>query len=298
MQSITNLKDFLAHIGSDSPYQAGRSLYKYTDCGPWITYLIEKTPKRSVTLQVSVRIKNKKLHASVEESFFDYENAQAPEALSLLGFHADGSPRRSDKIGRTLDAYRRTIENFLKKDRLNGVSNTIGDTSNPYTLTIHPQRLTEIGYGRAPKAVNLSLHRIEEPTYEEVYYESAQAKSTLDKCAGIKMGSIVEGSEAYVDRDPMMFPFSAEEFDDYVKGINDEACFYWERDNLDHYTVEDGKEEYYITSGWGGELKLPNEIKDIVSEFIQANEIEDDKPITIPNTKVVLTKLSTDGWGY
>jgi hypothetical protein len=96
----------------------------------------------------------------------------------------------------------------------------------------------------------------------------------------------------------MMFPFSAEEFDDYVKGINDEACFYWERDNLDHYTVEDGKEEYYITSGWGGELKLPNEIKDIVSEFIQANEIEDDKPITIPNTKVVLTKLSTDGWGY
>lgn len=296
--NITNLQEFITHVGGDTAYQAGRGIYKYTGCGPWIVYLVEETPKRSTILQISVRIKNKKLHASVEESLFDHENEQAPEALSLLGFNADGSPRREDKIGRTLDAYRRTIENFLKKDRVNGVSNTIGVTTSPYTLTLHHKQQHELGMGRGPKQVCITLHRIEEPSYREVYYESDEA-NTLTECAGIKMGSIVEGSEAYVDRDPMMFPFTGQEFDEYVKGIDDEASFYWNRDNLDHYFITNGEKEYYIESGWGEEMtKLPTKLRGIVTKFLQANDLEEDKPTTIPSTKIEITKLSTDGWFY
>lgn len=171
---IRNLKEFLAHVGGDTAYQAGRGLYKYTACGPWITYLVE--------------------------------------------------------------------------DR-------------------------------------------------EVYYESDEA-NTLTECAGIKMGSIVEGSEAYVDRDPMMFPFTGKEFDDYVKSINDEASFYWERDNLDHYVVRQGDKEYCVTSGWGEDLKLPKKLREAVTAFLQTNDLEEGQTATIPSTKIEIEKLSTDMWSY
>ena len=295
---IRNLTEFLAHVSGNNAYHAGRNLYKYTDCGPWITYLVEETPERSVTLAVNVRLKDGKLHAEFEESVFDYENEREAEALSLLGFHADGSPRHGDKIGRTLAAYRRTIEAFIERDRRDdNAPATIGDSTNPYTLKLHPEVPHDLGARRARKSVFITLHRIEKPTYREVYYESGAA-NTLTECAGIKMGSIVEGSEAYVDREPMMFPFSGQEFDAYVKSINDEASFYWERDNLDHYRVRQGKKEYCVTSGWGEELKLPKKLREAVTAFLQNNELEEGQITTIPSTKIEIEKLSTDGWGY
>lgn len=296
---ITNLKEFLAHVSGENAYHAGRNLYKYTSCGPWIVYLVEETPEQSVSLGVQVRMKDGKLHASCEESIFDYENERAPDVLDLLGFHPEGSPRKSDKIGRSVAAYRRTIEAFIKRDRRdnNNAPATMGDSSKPYTLTLYPQRPTELGCRPAPKAVNILMHRIEKPVYREVYYESDEA-NTLTECAGIKMGSIVEGSEAYVDREPMMFPFTTAEFDSYVKSIDDEADFFWKRDNLDHYRVMQGKKEYYITAGWGEELKLPKKLREAVTAFLQNNELEEGPTITIPDTKIEIEKLSTDGCGY
>ncbi len=289
---IRNLKEFLAHGGGDNAYQAGRGLYKYTDCGPWITYLVEETPERAVTLAVNVRLKDGKLHAEFEESVFDYENAREGEALSLLGFEAIGLPRHGDKIGRTLAAYRRTIEAYIKRHGA-----TIGDINNPYTLKLHPELPHDLGARRGRKSVFITLHRMEKPSYREVYYESDEA-NTLTECAGVKMGSIVEGSEAYVDRDPLMFPFTGKKFDNYVKSINDEASFYWERDNLDHYVVRQGDKEYCVTSGWGEELKLPKKLREAVTAFLQNNELEEGHTITIPSTKIEIEKLSTDGWSY
>lgn len=292
---IQNLQEFLAHVGGDSAYRAGRAIYKYTDCGPWITYLVEETPERSVTLAVNVRLKDGKLHAEFEESVFDYGKEREAEALSLLGFNADGATRRWDKIGRTLAAYRRTIEAYIKSHDTDPA--TIGDSTNPYTLKLHPELPHDLGARRARKSVFITLHRIEKPTYREVYYESDEA-NTLTECAGIKMGSIVEGSEAYVDRDPMMFPFTGEEFDAYVREINDEASAYWERDNLDHYSVRQGKKEYYINSGWGRELKLPEKLREAVTAFLQTNDLEEGQTTTIPSTKIKIEKFATDAWGY
>jgi len=292
---IRNLTEFLAHVGGDNAYQAGRGLYKYTDCGPWITYLVEETPERAVTLAVTVRLKDGKLHAQFEESAFDYENEHEAEALSLLGFNADGSPRNGDKIGRTLAAYRRTIEAFIKRDDTDPA--TIGDITNPYTLKLHPELPHDLGAKRARKSVFITLNRIEKPTYREVCYESDEA-NTLTECIGIKMGSIVEGSEAYVDREPMMFPFTGKEFDAYVQSIDDEASFYWKRDNLDHYMVRQGNKEYCVTSGWGEELKLPKKLRETVTAFLQNNELEEGQSITIPSTKIEIEKLSTGEWGY
>lgn len=39
MTVYNNLKELLDSHGYESPYQFGRSLYKYTDCGPWTVFL-------------------------------------------------------------------------------------------------------------------------------------------------------------------------------------------------------------------------------------------------------------------
>ena len=291
---IQNLKEFLAHVGGDNAYQAGRALYKNTDCGPWIVYLVEEQPSRPSTLEVTVRLKDGKLFAQCEESLFDYENDLAADVLSCLGFNADGTPCRGDKIGRSLDGYRKKVEAFLAREDRYSPKGTIGDSRNPYKVELLPHEVPELGCKRGCKTVRTLLSKTLPQEFREVYYESDEA-NTLTECAGIKMGSIVEGSEAYVDRDPLMFPFTGEEFDAYVKSINDEACFCWNRDNLDHYMVRHGKKEYYIESGWGHDLKLPEKLRPIVTEFIQKNDLEEGQTVTIPATKIEIEKISTDG---
>jgi len=297
--TIKNLEEFLAHVGGCTPYQAGRGLYKSTACGPWIVYLVEETPERSVSLEVTVLLRDGKLHASCEESLFDYENERAPEVLGLLGFHPDGSPRKGDKIGRSVAAYRRTVEAFIGRKTKDGEATaTIGCSTNPYTLTLYPQHPTELGCRPGPKSVRILVHRIDKPVLREVYYESDEANTQLDKCVGVKVGSIVEGSDVEIDRAPLFFPFSGEDFDEYVKGVNDEACFYWDRDNLDHYQVDDGKKEYYITSGWFTELKLPKKIKGTVEAYLKDNDIEEGDTVTIPGTKITIERIPTCDWVY
>lgn len=74
-----------------------------------------------------------------------------------------------------------------------------------------------------------------------IYYESEEAnvsaKSMIDKVIGIRIGSIVEGSDACVDAEDLMFPFTEKEFEDLIDGINNEASYLWERDNSDWYVV-------------------------------------------------------------
>ena len=42
--TFDNLGQLLDHFGAETPYQLGRSLYKATDCGPWITFVCEGSP--------------------------------------------------------------------------------------------------------------------------------------------------------------------------------------------------------------------------------------------------------------
>jgi hypothetical protein len=67
----------------------------------------------------------------------------------------------------------------------------------------------------------------------------------------LKIGSIVEGSDVEVGPVTLTFPFSEEEFNDAVESINNEAKFYWERDNLDTYRIEiDGVEVFTDVGGF------------------------------------------------
>lgn len=61
---------------------------------------------------------------------------------------------------------------------------------------------------------------------------------TLDTpVAGVSVSSIVEGSDVEVCPRYLDFPFTAAEWDKAVESVEDEADFYWRRDNLDHFCV-------------------------------------------------------------
>jgi hypothetical protein len=72
-----------------------------------------------------------------------------------------------------------------------------------------------------------------------VYYEDASARECgwINRCTGLKIGSIVEGSDVEIGPEQLLFPFTEEDLDRIVSSVNEEACFYWERDNSHYYTV-------------------------------------------------------------
>jgi hypothetical protein len=75
------------------------------------------------------------------------------------------------------------------------------------------------------------------PKGKEIYYEDKLAQEKIPKCVGIKIGSIVEGSDVEVDPITLKFPFSKEDLDKAVKEINATCSFYWERDNSDWFKL-------------------------------------------------------------
>jgi hypothetical protein len=64
---------------------------------------------------------------------------------------------------------------------------------------------------------------------------------------GIRIGSIVEGSDVEVGPKYLRFPFTSEDFEGALTDIHDEAFFYWERDNVQSYEVTSSSgKPYYV----------------------------------------------------
>lgn len=85
-----------------------------------------------------------------------------------------------------------------------------------------------------------------------VYYGDKKAGEVdwLDRCTGIEIGSIVEGSDVEVGPECLDFPFTKQELDGAVKRIDDEAKFYWERDNSTYYSVRKADGEVEMWCQW------------------------------------------------
>lgn len=67
-----------------------------------------------------------------------------------------------------------------------------------------------------------------------IYYEDAKMKEWpqwVDKCIGIKVGSIVEGSEASYGPKKFMFPFDTVDFDTMCAEMERYTSEEWERAN-------------------------------------------------------------------
>lgn len=101
----------------------------------------------------------------------------------------------------------------------------------------------------------------------EVYYED-NLNFNPEECIAIKIGSIVEGSEVEIEPICLSFPFTEEDFHHVIKSINEEASYYWKRDNTDTYIIKNKDEiighvewtQFEEKPVWEGEI--PQEVKD------------------------------------
>ena len=90
----------------------------------------------------------------------------------------------------------------------------------------------------------------------EIYYESKEANDEeTAHIIGIKIGSIVEGSDVEIEPVTLRFPFNPEEIDDAINDINDQASFYWDRDNSDFFYVTSPRGTPYTVKNTWGEVK-------------------------------------------
>jgi hypothetical protein len=128
-----------------------------------------------------------------------------------------------------------------------------------------------------------------------VYYEDAKASELnwLEKCTGLRIGSIVEGSDVEVGPETLLFPFTEKDLDRVVSAINEEASFYWERDNSRYFTVLDKSGEPLFSAQWvefadqptGNFKKAQLALARKAGEILFAAEAAQDTSIAIPGTR-------------
>jgi hypothetical protein len=93
---------------------------------------------------------------------------------------------------------------------------------------------------------------------------------------GFTIQSIVEGSDVTVDSEEFVIPVETSKVDEWMKSMEEETDFYWERDNLQHWKLTGPDEkEYYFKTGWGDpkwEFKdgdVPENVKKKVIDWIE-----------------------------
>lgn len=132
-----------------------------------------------------------------------------------------------------------------------------------------------------------------------------------ENCTGIKIGSIVEGSEVESGPFTHMFPFDMEMFNRDVAYMEGETSFYWERDNSQWYRVAVREKEYFLRNRWGdikwdSDKPSPKLLKKIEA-FIETNwehipsepgfwatSKKDWKPAKIPNSVATIHEYIND----
>lgn len=142
---------------------------------------------------------------------------------------------------------------------------------------------------------------------DSVYYESKQAgqskteQTWWDSCTGIGIGSIVEGSDVEVGPETLIFPFTEKDFDDAVQGVNDEATFYWKRDNCLYFTLwKEGGTEPEFWGQWVSFDDAPTgtwdddpEIQEVADEVQNALWNQDANPLVTDTCRYVNHKTLT-----
>lgn len=127
-----------------------------------------------------------------------------------------------------------------------------------------------------------------------VYYDDATPENVQnEQCVGIEIGSIVEGSDMEIGPYKLLFPFSEKELDDTLKSINDEASFYWDRDNSHWYVLENAQKTYYLKETLGEmswDVKPPIKARRAAEAFLGSNEVSGAFPdyetkVPVPNVR-------------
>ena len=101
---------------------------------------------------------------------------------------------------------------------------------------VEPARLPRAIYKGTACGASITFHMADGgKTYEG--HEGLAALTPDSPVISVAVGSIVEGSDVEVSPRDLDFPFTAAQWEEAVEAVEEEADFYWRRDNLDHFLV-------------------------------------------------------------
>lgn len=138
----------------------------------------------------------------------------------------------------------------------------------------------------------------------KVYYEDDRANKDdwYEECDGVQFGSIVEGSDVEIDAEWLSFPFTSDELDAVLAGIDKEATFYWKRDNLEHFYLESNAGSFAFEKGWFEPVAWPKSVPadvkkwaDEMSEMREVNNRYLEHKIPVGETKGMVD-LNKEPW--
>ena len=315
MSKVNTLKEFLSWrgFGEDEARYWARCFYKYTDCGPWVVFLMRDV--------AAVTVEHAPVHAKIVEKDGHAVLLNVDELpsklVSFLGFDAQGLEKKE----REWDNYLKLVDDYManetKMDRCKWPFDIQYRGKRMLTVRLramsedHPAVHREIYY----EDIGPKYHWVEHKCgctsevwgshaddYLEEYYRDKDPEPDCDVCngegkfrkweptgevvtvdpdlcVGIKFGSIVEGSDVCSGPFEHLFPIDKEAFERDLDYMEKETPFYWVRDNSRWYVLSTPNNEYYLRNTWGEivwEEKPNPKLRKKVESFI--NEHFDDIP--------------------
>lgn len=209
---IRTLAELADHVGAylPTPLSVDHRIYKDTACGAHLSAIFPGTPADTTRHTAEIR------QTKGGRVRLDKLTPEHPEIRDFLGFNADGTA--FDPAGQS-DPWA-TLNTFAKACR-----ELAGDkAASEKILAVRP----------CVGCLRVDITR-DTPARHVYVHSGRDVPEGVDpaSCIGVQVGSIVEGSDAEIDADPMYFPFPADEFDRMVEWVNDEACAAWDEAHPD-----------------------------------------------------------------
>lgn len=229
-----NLSDLLSAHGAEDFHLFGRSLYKAIGCGPWTATIHEVEPQREEHHSLVIKqcpVLRESLVPRLR-AFLEHDRALHPgvpeDLLRFLALDPRGRDLYTD-----LDEYARALDAY--------VARSPAPPHREYTLSFLPV-FSRTDCFDPPQvtleALRVYLWRSSPAVLHAVYYDDDRAnlpprdmEAQVGRCVGVRVGSIVEGSDVAIGPYELFFPFSTEQWDRLVQQIHREASYYWRRDN-------------------------------------------------------------------
>jgi len=248
--TYSSLRDFLeGYVGNETPSKLGRMIYK-AGLGAWTVFLREVKPSFEISEEFLISFENETLHVSTKFAHGNCSLELKQDMKRFLGFNESDTSKKEH----TLDSYLTQLTNF--------------SGNNPHY---------RISFFKVGQIIEVTVTNKVPANIEEIYYEDKQARTLdwIDDCVGIRIGSIVEGSEVEISPENLMFPFKEIDFEKVTSHINEQVSFYWERDNSDNFYIQ-YKEvcaSVRVCNGefnWCDNNELTDEIKQQVDDWLDS----------------------------
>ena len=180
MTTYHNLPELLENRGFETPYSWGRALYKWVDCGPWVSFITETAPKKTIRESAVIAKRNNMPvllnPGKITEAFRNF-----------LCFEPDGT-HEEHKAKTDFAEYLAMVQKYVAKRMKNPNNRQITVKTGARWIMAHTE--TTI------------------PATHINHYYADPDDFDLVTCIGIKIGSIVEGSDVEVGPETLLFPIT------------------------------------------------------------------------------------------